>query len=86
MYVEYRYDNKVFKRILALIYHGRRLHNYVKHLLMKRKSRAYTNGERITKKNITLYVVKLKPYIMWKIKRKLANAKKSGMREKKPKD
>ena len=53
---------------------------------MKRKSQAYTNGERITKKNITLYVIKLKPYIMWKIKRKLANARKSGMREEKPKD
>jgi hypothetical protein len=31
---------------------------------MKRKSQAYTNGERIAKKNITLYVIKLKPYIM----------------------
>ena len=37
----------------------------------------YTNGERITKKNITSYEIKLKPYInvMWKVKRKLANAK-----------
>ena len=35
----------------------------------KKKSQAYTNGERITKKNITSYVIKLKPYIMWKIKR-----------------
>ena len=35
----------------------------LKHL-MKRKSQAYTNGERITKKNIILYVIKLKPYTM----------------------
>ena len=33
--------------------------------LMKRKSRAYTNGERTTKKNITSYVIKLKPYIIY---------------------
>ena len=52
----------------------------------KKKPSTYTNGERITKKNITLYVKKLKPYIMWKIKRELANARKSGMREEKPKD
>ena len=32
---------------------------------MKRKSQAYTNGERITKKNITSYVIKLKPYIIY---------------------
>ena len=37
---------------------------------MKRKSRAYTNGERITKKNITLYVIKLKPYIIYYVKNK----------------
>ena len=27
MYVEYRYDNKVFKKILASIYYGRRRQN-----------------------------------------------------------
>ena len=32
---------------------------------MKRKSRAYTNGEGTTKKNITSYVIKLKPYIIY---------------------
>ena len=73
-------------------YKGQLVYNYtttptpkLKHA-MKRKSWAYTNGERIIKKNITLYVIKLKPYIMWKIKRELANAKKSGMREEKPKN
>ena len=52
---------------------------------MKRRSRAYTNGERITKKDITTYVIKLKPYIIYYVKNneKISQRKKEWYARKK---
>ena len=52
----------------------------------KRISQISTNGENALKKNIMPSQINFKSYIKRKIRRKLANAKKSGMREEKPKD
>ena len=44
---------------------------------MKRKSQAYTNGDRITKKNIMMCVIKLKPPIYYvKNKERISQRKK----------
>ena len=78
-------DNKVFKNIKINIYtmdtDAKTMTSYE-----KKKPSIYKWRQNNKEKYNNLYVIKLKPYIMWKIKRKLANAKKSGMHEEKLKD